>query len=286
MYYKMDNILKEMTYMNIGYCVNMVASEFDRTGIGMDRAGIAFEEMFDYVELPMAQMMALSDMDFRTQVLEPVRERGISVEASNNFAPASLRLTGGDANMNEAADYAKRALDRAAQLGVKVIVFGSSGARNCPAFFSKQAALQQLAKFLRFLGDEGQARGIRFAIEPLNRGESNLVNTLEEGFELARMTDHPHVGVLADSYHFLLGREDTAYLESVADKLFHVHLAQPLGRSLPLEPEEHFDAFMSALQRGGYDGRMSLEAYCPEAFRELSRRSRNRLMDEWNRRSI
>jgi len=270
--------------MEIGYCVNMVASEFDRTGIGMDRAAIAYEEMFDYVELPLAQMMALPDSDFARDVLEFVEDRGIRVDACNNFAPASLRLTGGDAQANAAADYARRALDRAAALGVRTVVFGSAGARNCPAFFPKEKALDQLARYLHFLGGEAESRGIRVAIEPLNRSESNLVNSLEEGFALAAAADHPAVGVLADSYHFLLGREDTDYLKEKASCLTHVHLAQPLGRSLPLEPEALFDGFMEALQAGGYDGRMSIEAYCPESFRELGCRAKNRLKDEWGRR--
>jgi sugar phosphate isomerase/epimerase len=98
--------------------------------------------------------------------------------------------------------------------------------------------------------------------------------------------DHPSVGVLADSYHFLLGREDFTSLKDRASQLKHVHLAQPLGRSLPLEPEELFDGFMEELQSGGYDGRMSIEAYCQGSFRELAGRARNRLMDEWNRRMI
>lgn len=270
--------------MEIGYCVSMVASEYDRTGIGMDRAAVVYEEMYDYVELPLAQMMALSEGDFKRDVLDFVQERGIRVCACNNFAPATLRLTGPDAQPNEAADYARRALDRAAALGVETVVFGSSGARNCPAYYPREKALDQLARFLSFLGDEARQRGIGVAIEPLNRGESNLVNTLEEGFRLGEAVGHPAVGVLADSYHFLLGGEDPRYLKEKAPELRHVHLALPLNRSLPLDPEPLFDGFMEALQSGGYDGRMSIEAYCSDAFRELAVRAKNRLHDEWNRR--
>jgi len=270
--------------MEIGYCVNMVASEYDRSGIGMDKAAVVYEEMFDYVELPLAQIMDLPESDFTRDVLDFTRERGIRVAACNNFAPASLRLTGGDAQPNAAADYAKRALDRAAALGAETVVFGSAGARNCPAFFPRDRALEQLATFLRFLGDEAQSRAIRIAIEPLNRAESNLVNSLAEAFALADRVNHPAVGVLADSYHFLLGREDPAYLREKASQLYHVHLAQVLGRTLPVEPEALFDDFMEALQAGGYDGRMSLEAYCPEDFRELAVRAKNRIRDEWERR--
>ena len=75
--------------MEIGYCVNMVASEYDRSGIGMDKAAIVYEEMFDYVELPLAQIMDLPESDFTRDVLDFTRERGIRVAACNNFAPAS-----------------------------------------------------------------------------------------------------------------------------------------------------------------------------------------------------
>jgi len=249
----------------------------------MDKALIAYEEMFDYVELPLAQMMALSDADFRDAVLTPAKDHALCVAACNNFAPASLRLTGQEARLNEAAEYAKRALDRAAALGAGKVVFGSAGARNIPPYFSREDAEGQLAQFLFFLGEEAAARGIRIAIEPLNRLESNIVNSLREGVALALRAAHPAVGTLADSFHFNLGNEDWSYLQEQAASLTHVHLARTLGRTLPEGPDEGVDAFLQALKMGGYDGTMSLEAYCPEDFRVRSKRAMNRVRDEWAR---
>ena len=51
------------------------------------------------------------------------------------------------------------------------------------------------------MGVIAQSYGIVVCVEPLNRAESNFINTLQEGAEIVRRVNHPHIRLLADLYH-------------------------------------------------------------------------------------
>lgn len=50
--------------MKFGYCVNMIAQ--DNHGIGYEQLPMLKRVGFDYVELPLAQIMTMGDRAFRT----------------------------------------------------------------------------------------------------------------------------------------------------------------------------------------------------------------------------
>ncbi len=251
--------------MRYGVCISMGTK--DPAGIGADRIVPMAEAGFDYVELPLAQITALDDAAFAAGPLKALREAGIQGECCNNFLPGSLRLTGNQADHAGAIDYARRALDRAAACGCKRVVFGSSGARNVPDGFAVRDGWEQLATVLARFGDEAQARNILLVIEPLNRTESNILNTLAEGLRMVRQVGHPAVAALVDYYHEAMGGDATASLREAKGLLRHVHLARLLGRGMPVHAqEEPYGAFFQGLKDSGYDERISLEAGGGEAF--------------------
>ena len=251
--------------MQYGLCTGTVAE--DAQGIGTARVAQAAAMGFDYVEMPLAQMMALSEEDFREGPLRAVREAGIPSACCNNFFPASVRLTGPNADHALAKDYTARALDRAALLGTRRVVFGSGGARNVPDGFPVAEASKQLTALLAELGPIAAARNIVLVIEPLNRLESNILNSLAEGLAMARAVAHPSVACLVDFYHAGLSGDATAALEASRGYLRHVHLARIFGRAMPvLADEEPYRPFFAGLRAIGYDEGISLEALAKEDF--------------------
>ena len=71
---------------------------------------------------------------------------GLKCEACNNFFPANIRLTGDAADYSKIEEYLDKALGRAADLGVKVIVFGSPMSKNIPEGFPMDKAWSQLVE--------------------------------------------------------------------------------------------------------------------------------------------
>jgi len=259
---------KEEQRMNFGYCINMLSLP------GSDASGREMLPMiaglgFDYVELPLAQMMAYDDADFERLFVQPLQDSGLACHCCNNFFPASIHLTGPEADQTAVRSYAEKAMARAEQLGAKKIVFGSSGARNYPAGFSREQAQQQFADVLRMLEPMAAEHGITLVMEHLNRLESNLLNSLTEGVALVNEVQLPHVRCLMDNYHMMLGGGTLAEVEAARGLLRHVHLARVLGRSLPCEGDEvDWKALFAALKEIGYDGDCSIEAYVPQENRE------------------
>jgi D-psicose/D-tagatose/L-ribulose 3-epimerase len=197
---------------------------------------------------------------------------GIRCEACNNFFPPQIRLTGQDADLTEALNYAGKALDRAARLGACIVVFGSSASRNVPHGFPMEKAWQQLVELLGNLGPMAKPHGITITIEPLNKLESNIINLAPEGLRLAQEVDHPNIQLLLDFYHLMMERETPETILQAGSFIRHVHLAKPEGRLFPTEPEDELCRFFSYLERIRYSRRCSIEAYT-SGFEADARRS-------------
>ena len=161
--------------MKFGCCMSMLPNSPSKTGY--EFISLAGELGFDYVELPVAQVMAMSDEAFTSGPLPAVKSAGIPCLRMNNFLPGTLRLTGPEARHPEALAYAEKALSRAERLGVDVVVLGSSGARNRPLHWSLAQAESQMSDFLGALAPIAEAHGIAIAIEHLNKLESNIINS-------------------------------------------------------------------------------------------------------------
>lgn len=249
--------------MKFGYCINMLSLP------GSDGSGHEFLPMiaslgFDYAEMPLAQMMAYNDEDFRRLFLEPLQESGLECHCCNNFFPGDMHLTGPDADHDAACAYAERAMDRAVMLGAKKIVFGSAGARNYPAGFPRSLALAQMDTILHRLQPIAEAHGITLVMEHLNRLESNMLNSLAEGVALTSRLNLPNVQNLLDNYHMAIGSGSLTEIAEAGPRLRHVHLARTLGRSLPCPGDEvDWPTLFAALRGIGYDGDCSIEAYVP-----------------------
>ena len=215
---------------------------------------------FEYVELGTSEIAGLSDADFESAVTR-IREVGILTPASNLFIPAALKVTGPEVDADQLMAYVRKAFTRMSRLGVKVIVFGSGGARRLPDGFSKEAGFKQLVDFGRRIAPEAQRAGITVAIEPLRRQETNIINSAAEGFELVKAIGHPNFQLMVDFYHLASEREDPEIIVRARDNIVHLHMANPQGRVYPLAWEEYdYAGFFENLRRIGYDKRISVEA--------------------------
>lgn len=116
--------------MLYGCCVNLLPKTLDR--IGLEYAGRLKRLGYDYIELPLNELAQLSEQEFRDArtVLE---ELDLPCRSCNDFMPARFQITGPDVTSRaELTDYLRRALERAAWLGVPYTVFGSPWSRSCP----------------------------------------------------------------------------------------------------------------------------------------------------------
>ena len=247
--------------MRIGLCV------------GIEQAAwAARHEQLDYLELPVSTALVPHEpMRYFEPARMLIQTLPIRAEAANLLLPPHLRATGpmDEIEQDVLDDYIQRAFDRCETLGVEVVVFGSGPSRMVPPGFGHANAFEQLLGHLRRWAPMAQKARLGLAVEALNRGECNIINSLDEAVELARRTNHPAVGVVADTYHMGLENERPDAIEHAGALVIHVHCADPQRRvPLGLGSADH-SPYFAALRRIGYDGRVSIEANWQDLLAQL-----------------
>lgn len=219
---------------------------------------------YDYIEPGLAKTLALPEAERREQ-LRRMEAAKLRVETMNWFLPGGdIKLTGPAVDQARIRDFLDRSLALADQLGAKVIVFGSPGARSFPEGFPREQAWDQLKTFLRTAGDVIASRGygMVIGIEPLRKPESNIINTVAEAARLAREVNHPKVRIIVDFYHLAFENEDPDVILTAKDLIVHLQIADPAKRGFPMEEgsETRYRRFFDNLRTIGYSGRLSIEA--------------------------
>ncbi len=120
---------------------------------------------------------------------------------------------------------------------------------------------EQIAALLRQLGPIAAAHGLVIAVEPINRQESNIVNLSAEGLRMAAEVNHPNVQLLIDVFHLMKEGEDPDIILRAGPAIRHVHVADLDGRRFPRTLGSAVSGFFDRLQRIGYAGRCSIEAF-------------------------
>ncbi len=215
---------------------------------------------FDYLEIGMAWLSQLSEERYQ-EALAQVRASRINVEACNGMVPADIKLTGPDVDEAVIREYLDRAFARVTEIGARVIVFGSSFARNVPEGFEHSKAWRQIVDFLKIASEYAVKFDVDVVIEPLRRFETNIINLVSEATILASILQLPRIGVLGDTYHMVASSEPYSAFSHAGNLLRHVHICNSATRRYPIEGDNgDYEEVFRELKKCGYTGRVSIEA--------------------------
>ena len=203
-------------------------------------------------------------------------EGSLPIYSANGFFPGSIKVVGPEAETERAIRYSENAIRRAAKVGMKVLVLGSSGSRSIPEGFSREEAEDQFIALLKGLAPSAEKYGVKVGIEPLQTDETNFINTVREGAAITRKVGSPNVGVIADFFHMARMDEDPEAIVESADKLVHCHIAEKEKRTPPGVMGDDFTPYYKALKKIRYTGGISIECgwsdietQLPEAVRTM-----------------
>jgi len=199
---------------------------WDDLGISIPKAKAAG---FDGVELFTASADAVSP-DRLAQLLD---ENGIELAAVGTGAGKALHqmhLVSPDKEIRrKARDFIRAMIDFAAQFNAPAII-GSmqgcleQGVLRKESVGQRQQALDWLAESLDELGQKAAACGVNLLFEPLNRYESDMVNTLGDGVRLIKSLSCKNVLLLADLFHMNIEEESIAdSIRTAGCYIGHVH---------------------------------------------------------------
>ena len=212
---------------------------------------------YDFIDGKLNQFALWSKEEF-DQVLELFKKASIKMECCALLFPKSMVVIGSQYDEKAMRTYLDVAFTRMNALGCELVVFGSGKSRLVPEGMTWQQAYRQLVEVTGLVGTVAAAYGINIAIEPLNRAETNLINSLAEGAALQADVDLPNVGLLADAYHMWQENEDMRRILTCAP-FMHTHIAMKGTRFYPTEATDEVKEFFALLRQSGYDGTMSIE---------------------------
>jgi len=226
----------------------------------LDSAPALARAGFDYIELNVQSHLKPQEPESTfLPILKRIQSGPLARRAACCFVPGNLKIVGPAADLKALTAYAAVAFERAHRAGLSTIVFGSGGARQIPDGFSRDAAWRQLVEFGRRIGPLAQQNRITVAVEPLNRKECNVLNTVTEGARYVREINHPSVRLLADAFHWGLESESVDAIEAAGPLLAHIHVATFPPREPPGVGPCDLAPFFRALKKCGYDGTVSIE---------------------------
>lgn len=224
----------------------------------------------DYLEVGVGAVLVPDKPDEAfAENLKAAKDCGLPIVAANGFLPETLKSTGPQANHDGVLKYAETAFKRARQVGIKVIVFGSAGSRTLPDGFDRDEAKRQFVALLKRMGPLAQPHEVVVAVEPLQKQETNFINTLAEGAEIVRAADHPNIRLLADVFHMLRMDEPPEPIRQAGKLLAHVHLAEKRERTPPGVDGDDFSGYLQALKDIGYTGCVSIECGWQDLAKQL-----------------
>ena len=169
-----------------------------------------------------------------------------------------LSLADIDAGQREKAiGFIKQMIEFGAKYNAPAIIGSMQG--RWGGDVSHEMALRFLGEALTELGQFAETHQVTLIYEPLNRYESNLINTMQMAVECLGSLPTRNVKILADLFHMNIEESCLAKaIECCGDHLGHVHLADS-NRQAAGFGHTDFKAVYEALQKIGYQGYLSGE---------------------------
>ena len=164
--------------------------------------------------------------------------------------------------------YVARLIGLAAHLGAAVVAgpaYGSVGLARALSAAERRAERERVVASLREAAQEAAAHGVRLALEPLNRFETDRVNTVEQGLRLCDDVGHDALGLHLDTFHMHLEERDSgaAIRQAIsAGRLFPVHACEN-DRGVPGRGQVAWRSVAAALREGDYQGDVVIESFTP-----------------------
>jgi D-psicose/D-tagatose/L-ribulose 3-epimerase len=109
-----------------------------------------------------------------------------------------------------------------------------------------------------------QDKGIIIALEPLNRFETDFINTCDQALQMLDDVRNPALMVQLDTFHMNIEEKDSAKAILKAGKqLGHFH-ACGCDRGIPGSDHINWTAIAAALKKVGYDKEVVIESFTPD----------------------
>jgi len=161
----------------------------------------------------------------------------------------------------KAIDYVRVCVDLALEVGAHSVLVVPSLVGRPEYFRSKEEDIKWAIDSLQKAGEYADDKKIVLTIEPINRYEVGLVNSIEDALRMAKRVDNPFVRIMGDTFHMQMEEGDgipNAIRRAGGEWLRHLHAADNT-REAPGKGTMSWREIIRALHDIDYQGGISLE---------------------------
>ncbi len=217
---------------------------------------------YDALELPLESVSDWDPLRART-VLDGLGMGAVVVGA---MGPGrSLLARAGDVAATQ--DYLRACLDAAAVLGASIVAgpfYAPTGVTWRMDEAERAEVVGELRENLAPLAREAAAIGVTLAVEPLNRYETSVLNTVAQSLDALAPLLGAGLGLALDTYHLNIEEKRPAdAVRAAGAAIAHV---QVCGSDRGAVGDDHTDwpEMLRALDDAGYRGALGLESFTGE----------------------
>jgi len=178
-------------------------------------------------------------------------------------SPKGLHVTTPDDELRKKGwDHIRDLVDLCSDLGENgVMVFGSPQQRSTTGGSTREEATRRYEDGLAGVAQHALERGVTILIEALPKGQSDVMNSLQEAVAMVDRIGNPAIRTMFDTHNAVDEIEPHAVLvDRYFDYIRHVHVNETDGKHCG-QGSYDFKAVFEVLQRRRYGGWISLEAF-------------------------
>jgi len=161
----------------------------------------------------------------------------------------------------KAIDYVKECIDLALEIRARSVLVAPSLVGRPQYFRSKEEDIKWAIESLQKAGEYAEDKKIVLTIEPINRYEVGLVNSIDDALKVAKKINNPFVRIMGDTFHMQIEEGDgiaNAIRRAGGEWLRHLHAADNT-REAPGKGTMNWREIIRALHDIEYQGGISLE---------------------------
>jgi sugar phosphate isomerase/epimerase len=159
-------------------------------------------------------------------------------------------------------DYMKSVITMVSELEGEIITLVPATVGKITPDSSPEQEWQWLIEGVKECYEHGKKKGVRIAIEPLNRFETYILNRADQALALAEAVG-PDCGVCLDAFHLNIEDEDMyASIRKAGKRLYDFHVADN-NRMAPGQGSLDWKKIVKTLKDTGYDGALTVEFVAP-----------------------
>lgn len=215
---------------------------------------------FEVVEIPVED----PDLIDGTKVKKALQEHGLDAVVCGAFGPGR-DFTSDDPSIHQQCfDYMDALIDLSEELETGFVagpMYSAVGKARMVPPEQRKTEWQRAVTNLRKVAEKAGDRGIDLAIEPLNRFESDLINTTEDALRLVNDIDHPAAKIMVDGFHMSIEEHNLEEaIKTAGDKLIHVQVSENY-RGTPGTGQTDWQSFLRGLKAIDYNGAVNIESF-------------------------